>query len=165
MRKLQRRKEKMKKVLTVFLMSFLILGMLGVISAEDETSSELGIPKAGSIGPFERIMENFRLGLISNPEKKAEKSLALADERLAEIEKLIEEGEYEKAERLRKHYERMIEKSERAIERIESHEDLEKSEVAIRKMARIENLAESHEERLNEVYTRILENNPEMTDE
>ena len=148
----------------MFLMAFLVFGMIGLVSAE-ETDSGIEIQKPGSINGFERVMENFRLSLISNPEKKAERALEFAEERLAEIEKLTEEGDFERAEKLREHYEKMIQRSEEAMGKMEFNGDLKKSENALRAMARMQNDIEGHEEKINEIHTRILENNENMTDE
>ncbi len=155
----------MKKIGTIFLMAFLIFGMISLVSAE-ETDSEIEIQKPGSINGFERAMENFRLSLISNPEKKAEKALEFAEERLAEIEMLTEKGNFEKAEKLQEHYAKMMQKSEKAMGKMKSNDNLKKSENALRNMAKMQNNIESHEEKLNEIHTRILENRGEnMTEE
>lgn len=146
----------MKKIGTIFLLTFLVFGMIGFVSAE-ENNSEVNIQNAGSINAFERMMERIQLSFISDPEKKAEKTLEYAEERLAEIEKLTEEGKLEEAAKLQKHYQRMIGKSEKAMERIEANGDINKSQNALRKMARIENQIEKHNEKRDMIHLRLLD--------
>jgi hypothetical protein len=147
----------MKKIGTIFLMVFLIFGIFGFVSAE-EMDSETNLPEAGSISGFERAMNRFQLFFITNPERKADKSLEIAEERLAEIEKLIEEGNLEEAEKLRQEYKYMLEKAEKAMNGIETNEDFNKSQEAFRKIARIKNRVENHQEKTKMIHLRILEN-------
>jgi hypothetical protein len=147
----------MKKIGMIFLMAFLIFGMFGFVSAE-ETDSEVDIPEAGSISGFERTMERFQLFFIMNPEKKANKGLEIAENRLAEIEKLIEDGNIEEVEKLRQEYGNVLNRVEKAMNKIEANGDFNKSQEDFRKVVRIQNRVESHQEKREMIHLRILEN-------
>ena len=147
----------MKKTGIIFLMVFLVLGMFSFVSAQEEYP-EVEIPEAGAISGFERAMERFQLFFIMNPERKIDKSLEIAEQRLTEIEKLIQDGNLEEAEKLREEYRNMLQRTEKAMNKVEANNGLNKSEESLRKVARIQNRIESHQEKREMIHLRILEN-------
>jgi len=147
----------MKKTGIIFLMVFLVLGMFSFVSAQEEYP-EVEIPEAGAISGFERAMERFQLFFIMNPERKTDKSLEIAEQRLTEIEKLVEGGNFEEAEKLREEYRTMLQKAEKSMNKIEANNDFNKSQEAWRKVARIQNRIEKHQEKGKMIRLRILEN-------
>ena len=147
----------MKKINTLFLMVFLIVGTLGFVVA-DEDFEEYELPEAQEIGFFENMFDNMGLAFTFNREKKIQKALGLAEKRLAEAEALAEDDP-EAGERAQERYDEFVAKAEEALEDI-SEANAENGNLSIGemgKMARIQNQFEKHREHTARIYTRALE--------
>jgi len=138
-------------------MAFLVLGMIGFISAvEDEEGVTL--PSANPTGFFGRTMDRWALAWTFNAEKKMNKSLELAEKRLAEAE-ILAETNPEAAELARERYEFFLGKAQDAMQKIEDREarDLNRSQAQLEKIAQIQNRFEEHREKVDAIHTEILE--------
>lgn len=147
----------MKKIGIIFVMAFMVFGMFSIVSAEELEIEDAGRVPGNAFYGLDQMFDNLRVSMTINQERKAEKALLVAEERLAEIEKLTEDGEIEKAEKARESYEKFIERSENAIKRIESNGDVNKSEEALRRVSRVQESLEAHHEKLKEIHLRIIE--------
>ena len=147
----------MKKISTLFLMIFLVVGTLGFVAAE-ENSDNFDIPEARRVGFFENAFDNIGLAFTFNKEKKIQKALELAEKRLAEAE-ILSEDDPEAAERAQERYDAFVANAEEILEEIADarvgNENL--SMEGMEKMARIQNNFEQHREQASRIYTRALE--------
>ena len=144
----------MKKIISLFLMVFLLVGTLGgVVAADDEAA----VPVAKKIGFFEDRMDRMKLAFTFNKEKHIERVLEMAEKRLAEAELLAEENP-EAYERAQARYDELVAKAEEDLSEIESDAEDENSSVEnMEKIARIQNQFERHRDHTDEIYARALE--------
>src|SRR3989344_1604600 len=77
------------KKLTVVSILFVSLAFVAPVQASAATSA--GVKPGSFLYFFDTAFENIDLFFTSNPEKKAQKALGYADERLAEIEAVAED--------------------------------------------------------------------------
>jgi hypothetical protein len=144
----------MKKITSLFLIVFLLVGTLGFVVAEEE---EALVPEAKKIGFFENRMDRIKLAFTFNKEKKIEKALEMAEKRLAEAELLAEENP-EAYERAQERYDELVKRAEKILENLESEaEDEEDSLDNIERIARIQNQFERHRDHADEIYSRVRE--------
>lgn len=160
---LEGRKNIMKKTTTMFVMMFLVFGMMTFVAAEELEIEEAGELPGGFFYGLDRAFDNFKVSMTFNKERKAERAMKIAEERLAEYEALILIGDTENAEIAKAEYDKFILKSEKAMDRIGPFKNSEKE---FRNAARFEENIEAHQEKIDEIYIRILEKHGEnMTDE
>jgi hypothetical protein len=133
------------------------------VSAQKVVSNkELEITKPG-IGPdsimygLDRAMERISLALTFNKVKKAKKALKNAEERLAEVEDMIEKNESEEADIAQENYDEAINETEELIDEIESNEDVNTTEEALKEVMGLKMKVMSHGEKVAFVKDRILE--------
>jgi len=144
----------MMKIISLFLMTFLMIGTLSFVVAEEASDV---VPEAKRIGFFENQMDRIRLAFTFNEEKKIERTLNMAEKRLAEAELLAEENP-EAYELAQARYDEFVAKAEKILADIESGtEDVNSSVDYIEKIARIQNQFERHRNHAEEVYVRALE--------
>ncbi len=142
----------MKKITSLFVMAFLLVGTLGFVVAEESV-----VPEAKKIGFFEDRMDRIRLAFTFNKETKIERALVMAEKRLAEAEVLIDEDS-EAYDRVQARYNELVAKAEEILEGIESGAEDENSSVEnMEKIARIQNRFEKHRDQADEIYTRARE--------
>lgn len=153
----------MNKGLTMFVSMLLVFSMISFVSAEEVEIKEAGRVPGDAFYGLDRAFDAFRLSLTFTPEKRVERAMLVAEERLAEYERLVELNETERAERVLASYNRMIERSDEIMDRIASGEDPEEG---FRSAAKLEERIAAHAERVDEIYARILEKHGEnMTEE
>jgi hypothetical protein len=149
------------KIFSVFLIVFLMIGMFSVIVASQEVEEVEIVSPGVSVGFFsgiENSWDKMSLAFTFNRERKIQKAIDIAEERLAEIEKAMEENE--SSERLLRAQERHMEfldKAEELLADIEDDGDNETSELLLRKLTRIQNKFEEHREKIDAIHARILE--------
>ena len=157
------------KTMSVFVMAVLMMSFLTIGVAAEETEVEVeeaGITPDSPLYGLDRLMENMRLGLTFNKQKKAERALMIAEERMAEAGEMVEMGKREKAQTAMNHHERYMEKARTAMEGIESNGNEKTAQMALKKMAMIQNHVEAHTEKIEAVKNRILEKHQDsMTEE
>lgn len=124
-----------------------------VVSEDTVEVGETSIIEAGltPASPFhfaERFFENVGTFFTFNPEKKIERYIELAEERLAEAQVLAEQGD-ERAQKAIEHFENQIEKAQTRSEKItDKKEDIQ---------ARIAEARTRHQEKLEGVLERVPE--------
>jgi len=139
----------MKKLSSMFMMALLLFGSLGSVIAADDQSTSKSVSKT-KVGYFEDLFDRVLLALTFNEEKKAERSLKMADKRLREIENFAGEDS-EKLKKSQERYNTLVLKAEGSLEKLEvAGEDTRASNV--RKMF------EFHDLKADAIYTRISDN-------
>ncbi len=165
-----------KTQLNFLIMSFLLIGLLGNVLAEEivtasptlyneksvelttETENNVILPKARKVGSFGDFADRMRLAFTFNQEKKIERSLEMAEKRLAEIEALAEENP-EKAEQSRERYEFFLGKAEQTAEKMENKKEGENaSKEHVRNIVNAQKRLEEHKAKANGIYNRALTN-------
>ena len=124
----------MNKIISLFLMVFLIVGLTGFVVAEDTDDDVVETKK---VGFFEDRIDRIRLAFTFNDEKKIDRALVMAEKRLAEAEFLAEEDP-EAYARVQERYDELVAKAEEALADIESRaedgtESIEYMETLIKK--------------------------------
>ncbi len=108
-------------------LSVVVLLLPAAAAHTDHSNSALPHPseKPGSLlYGFDRAKEAISLALTFSKEKKAEKRLEYAQERLAEAKELSEQGDSERAEVALRHYSRQMEKvsaTARTVPELQAH--------------------------------------------
>lgn len=155
----------------MFLISFLLVGTFGLISAQEENVTEdvelineeteivleeIELPEPGSDSALENAFDRLRLAFIFNREEKINKALEIAEERLAEAESLAEENP-QRAEKARERYEYFVAKAEEGLEKLENAKLGDKDlEDRFARIARIQDRIENHREKAEAVHARII---------
>jgi hypothetical protein len=147
------------KFLVAIMLTFVMLTSIStMVLAENETDVDDELPEPG-IGPgnafygIENSWDKMRLAFTFNKEKKIQKAIEMAEERLAEAEA---SNDSELAEEARLRYEEFIAKAEEALENIEAKK-AEGLVVAIAQTVRAQERIEAHMEKVSGVHNRILE--------
>ena len=160
------------KLGALFLMTFLLLGTLGTfVSAQDVVEEGVELEEAGTtpdspLYGLDNAMDRIRLAFTFNRERKAERAMLMAEERLAEADAMITANQTAFAERAQERHDFFVQKAEEALADIESDGEEAVAENALRIITRIQNRIEAHQEKVEAVHTRILERQSEtMTDE
>jgi len=162
-----------KRLFSIFIMFVLavsIVSPLGLAQVH-EVEVDVEIEEAG-IGPdslfygIDRALERISLALSFDKEKKAARGLRHAEERLSEVQAMIEEGKFEDAERAQEDHDALLEEVEALAVELEDEVEGDKAERVLRKITRHQNRIEAHREKLDQTYTRILDaRGEELTDE
>jgi hypothetical protein len=144
----------MKKILIGLIITSLLVFSLGVVGAQEDVE----LPEAKKVGFFSGSFGRIGLAFTFNKEKQIEKSLELAEKRLAEAEKFAEDDP-KKAEKARERYEFYINRAQKALEKMSSKEakDSEGSKDGLSKLVRAQNRLETHKERADGIYLRTIE--------
>lgn len=149
----------MKKITSLFLMAFLLVGALAIVAAdENETATDdIEIPAAKKIGFWENQFDRLSMAFTLNKEKKIEKILEVAEKHLAEAEILADEDP-EAYEEAQASYDELVARAEEVLANIEDKADnANESERNMEKVARIEAKFERHRDRIDAMYTRAFE--------
>ncbi len=112
---------------------------------EDSMTTPKGEIRAGltpdsPLHIFERSFERIRLAFTADPEKRTEKALEIARERLMEAKKMAEKGNAKAAGRAQKGHEQMMEKIEDSARKISD----DNSRTRLERQIEIENELEEH---------------------
>ncbi len=158
----------MKKLLTLFVTIFLLIGTFSFALAEENNSildsEDIVLPEPGRIGWFENTWDKWRLAWTFNNEARIEKALSIAEERLAEAEQIADKNP-ERAKILRERYIYFIKKAEKSMNKLESLEDTSPSKLnrSMENLARTQARIEVHSERVifarEEVLKRLKTKN------
>jgi|GEM_PF-1340706 hypothetical protein len=121
------------------------------------TDGESYTPKAKKVGFFANQIFRINLAFTFNKEKKIEKTLEMAEKRLAEAELLAEENP-EAYEKVQERYDNLVARAEEILAKIESGAaGSNQSLTHMEKIARIQSRFENHRDHADEIYTRALE--------
>jgi hypothetical protein len=127
------------------------------VDGEAQIQAEAGISPDSPLYGLETAIERFRLSFTRNPERRAQRALNLADERMAEFEEMASNGNMQAAEKARVRYEQYLETAAESSERIKSDESEEQAEEAIRSSANLRAKMQLRLDHLDQVYERIVE--------
>lgn len=140
----------------------LVVALLGVVSAENTSiDSNIGqenatLPEPGTDTVIENIWDRVRLAFTFNQEKKIQKALDIAEERLAEAEANAETNP-ERAEIARKRYEHFAQKAEDTLAKLQETQNGDNATESFGELARVENRFELHNQRAIMAHNQILE--------
>ena len=173
----------MKKTITLLLVAFLLVGTLGVTIAEENTTDDNSTLDENVTAPsdddaedveapemeeeFEEIeipearrtsfLNRLRFTFTFDKEKKIEKALEMAEEKLAYADLIAEENP-ERAAEIYEEYAELLEKAQEILADIESRaDDEDDSSEDIGELARIQARFEKHQETTDAIYNRALE--------
>lgn len=142
----------MKKI---FVITLILLIFPFVLAQESDV--EAGVTQDSIMHGFDRAMERISLMLTLDKANKANKGLLHAQERLMEAQKLVEENKLEKVEKAMEQHEKSIETAKKNLEKVSNGKNEEKTNVAMEKVAKVQNKVENHYEKVTEVKNQILE--------
>jgi hypothetical protein len=151
------------------LMIMLLLISLPLIAAQDdgvEFEEEAGVAPDSALYGLDKAMERLSLALTFEKVKKTEKRLRHAEERLLEVQKMIEKGKAKHADKAQADHDELLEEVSEEIEGLDSDGSSEKAEEALEKVAKLRLKTQSHYEKVSAIKDRILERKAEtMTEE
>jgi hypothetical protein len=125
-------------------------------SIEAELNQSAGVTPDSPFYGIDKALDSISLALTFDHAARAEKSLAIAKERLLEVKAMIEENKADKAEDAEKEYEKALKDSEDAVEKIESTDNSAKARADIKAILKIRDETLSHSEKVALVKERIL---------
>ena len=147
----------LKKIIILFLCLVLIVNVNSQDEANDATSVQLedavddgGITPDSVFYGLDNAWERVSLAFTFNKEKKAEKELKYARERLKEVKLMVEENKLDAAQKAEEKHTRLIEKLK---ERIDGLDD--KNEGDLETNLEFENEIEEQEAEIDEIKTKI----------
>jgi Domain of unknown function (DUF5667) len=150
------------KLMSVFVMAFFMISLAGTfVLAEDVVDDvlevEAGITPDSALYTLDTLADDVSLALTFDEAEKAELAIEIAEERLAETEQMIEEGETEAADEAQAEHDESIADAEEALDEIETNGEVETSEEAIQEMENIRERIQTHSEKVEAVKNRIME--------
>lgn len=163
----------MSKTFAILTIAMFLISLAPAISAEETLIStqieteEAGItPESPIAYSAEQAMEQIRMALTFNKEKKTELCLRYAEERLAETEKLYARNQTKYLEKAQERYEKQIQRIEKLSDEIDSDGNTENAKEALELSSNIEARLQIHQEKVALIKSRILERQRErMTTE
>ena len=144
----------MKKILSLIVYIFLLIGMISVSAQEETETSEdtdKGVTPDSALYGLDRAAERISLLLTFNKASKAKKGLEHAQERVLEAKKLVKLNKFEHLERLKEEHKKDLEKVKLNLEKISE----ENPEQALDNELLIETEIENQENQLDEVSTNL----------
>jgi len=127
-----------------------------VISTDVEDEIEAGITPDSPLYVFDRLVDRLTLSFTFDPYNRGMKAIKIADERLAEMEEMMDEDNLEAAEEAEEQHEALINETEEIIEEIEGNGGNE-TEEALEEVLGVKMRLMSHAEKIAFVKTRILQ--------
>jgi len=156
------------RISAVFMALVLALSFLAVSVSAQETdvSEEIEVEDAGvtpdsPLHGLDRALDRINLALTFNKQKKAEKALRIAEERLSEAEEMAEEGKLDEAAEAEEEHNELVDEAEFAVEEIESNGDEETAKESLEEVLKVKHKIASHSEKVSLVKQRILERQAE----
>ncbi len=143
----------MKKCILILFLTLLVFGItLNVPTVlAQETPTDPGITPDSFLWGIDKALEQISLLLATSPSEKATKGLEIAQERLAEIKKMIEENKLDAAEKAQESHGETLEGVQEDIEDIEEDNSTEEIEEVIE----IEKELQDHNEEVNQVFGEL----------
>ena len=137
------------KILFGVLFVYLIF-LLPIVFAQ-ETLEDPGITPDSFLWGIDKALEQISLLLAISPEAKATKGLEIAQERLAEIKKMIEENKLEAAEKAEESHGKTLVGVQESIEEIEEDNSTEE----IKEVIKIEKELQDHDNDVDQVFGEL----------
>lgn len=161
-------------------MAFLLVGMMGFISAADNLSANsttnatmnvtnnntvntstnvsAGVLPGSFLYGLDKGLNNLRLALTFNQEKKAQLALNIAQERLAEAEVLAQKGEYNKSAEAVNAHEKMMVKAQDAINNMNQNGNANKSLENLKNLVQVQTRIQNHLQSISMAKEQFLKN-------
>jgi hypothetical protein len=150
------------KIGAMMFLTVLLVGAIGMASAANDTAqvnattdlnATIPVKDAGLVPGqffygFDKAFDNVRFALAANGEAKTKIGLKIAEERLAEAEKLAAEGKYNLSDKAIAQHDKYLTKVENRVQQINSGDNANQSEAALRAMARVQLNLEAHQEKI-----------------
>jgi len=138
-----------KKILVTSLVFTLLL--VGVASAQDVNNlPDAGITPDSSLYVFDGLFEKLSLMLTFNQEKKVAKELRYAEERLAEVQEMIQSQKMQKLEVVLLNYEKLMDKVQERLQDKSANK-----QVGEKAKENIKQRSQNHLRVLSEVYDNV----------
>lgn len=144
------RRYKMKKVL----IGIVLMALLAVPFVVAQETEQVGTTPDSALYGLKLGWEKFKLAFTMNQEKKAAKELELAQKRLAEANVMAERGNLKGLERAQAEHDRLLERAQQRISKLDGADNAEKAKEAIGKLVGLQRAIEVHEgniERLKDI--------------
>jgi len=125
-------------------------------AAENVTLVEPGISPDSALYGLDKAIERISMALTFDKAKRAEKALANAEERLAEVKAMVDANKLDKAEVAQKGHEEDVAEAEKDVEEIESDGDAEKAKKALEDVSKVQKEILTHSQKVAAVKDRIL---------
>lgn len=162
----------MKKLMTTFVFAFLLVSMLSFVTAAEVDPEAIDLEDMAGITPgnvfygFDKLMDSAGVMFTFDKAKKAAKALGVAEERMAEVEYLAENGHFEKAKKARAGYAKYLGISQEEVEKLYDEKNAEASEESLRKITKIEGDMQRHGLTIEAIEERMEQReNAEITPE
>ncbi len=143
----------MKKIVSITILSFLLLSFGIQVSAQEADLPSPGLLPDSPFYFLETIIEEIGTFFTFGDLKKAERYAALAGERLAEVQAVVEKGKPEFAEKTLERYEMQFNNSIARAEKAQAQG--ENTEKVMEVLARVGQATSKHLEVLAEVYEKV----------
>ena len=114
----------MKKILPILLMTMFLLSSIVVAQegSEEISSQDPGTTPDSFLWGLDVAADNLALALTFDDEKKAEKALKIADERLQEIKVMIKEKKFEDSEKAKEQHNKLLSNLETDLDSSETED-------------------------------------------
>ena len=123
---------------------------------EQEVTADAGVTPDSALYTFDTLADDISLALTFDDAAKAELSLEIAEERLAESTQMVEENNTEAAAEAEAQHEEALTDAEESIEALESNGDNETSQDALETVTELQNAVEGHAAKVAAVKDAIL---------
>ncbi|MFT4250616.1 MAG: DUF5667 domain-containing protein [Candidatus Woesearchaeota archaeon] len=124
-----------------------------------------GITPASPLYGLVTAWERTQLALTRDPAKRAERALAQADKKLAELEVLTQREEYERSERSINRYEELMSQAAEAVERAEQARSNQEARAALERSTRARAGLQARLDAVVDVQERVLTRQAERMSE
>ncbi len=129
----------------------LIVFIFPIVNAQQTVTQDPGITPDSFLWGLDKAFDQISLLLTTGDTDKAEKGLEIAEERLAEIRKMIEENKLEAAEKAKEAHGKTLLKVKNNVEDLEEDDSLEEIEEVIE----IEKNLEGHDEKVEQTFGEL----------
>ncbi len=153
-------------VLVLGLFSVSVLAQNNISTGSDSVNtsglSELSVSDPGITpdSPFyflDKASERLSLAFTFNKEKKAKKALKFAEERLAELEEMTQEGKVDDAQKAEEGYSQAVEEATTSLKDVEVDGDLNATEDTLKEVTEMKLKIKAHSEKVAEIKKGVLE--------
>lgn len=148
----------MKNILVLTLVAVLMFAVPVLAETEATILDEsAGITPDSPFYGLDKAMDKLSLRMTFNEQKRVQKALRIAEERLAEVNEMADEGTQEDLEAAEEAHEEVIEIAEEAMDNVDMDGSVEESEEALETITELEAQIQTHSEKVAAVKQGILE--------
>ena len=117
---------------------------------------DAGVTPDSALYVVDTVVDDLSLALTFDEAAKAELSVEIAEERLAETEEMVEAGDEEAAAEAQEQHDEALTTAEEAVEALESDGTTENAEESLETVAELQNTIEGHAAKVAAVHDAIL---------